>query len=69
MLETLNGIAIHYQIDGRESAPWVTFITGIANVSGLLVKVCQSRIVINQLGEHIDRLIFEEYKRRKMDHL
>lgn len=31
MLKTLNGAAIHYQIDGREGAPWVTFITGIAN--------------------------------------
>ena len=26
-----NGIRIHYGIDGREDAPWVTFITGIAN--------------------------------------
>lgn len=26
-----NGIRIHYSIDGREGAPWVTFITGIAN--------------------------------------
>jgi len=31
MFKTLNGITIHYQIDGREGAPWVTFITGIAN--------------------------------------
>ena len=26
-----NGIQIHYRVDGREDAPWVTFITGIAN--------------------------------------
>ena len=26
-----NGIEIHYRTDGREDAPWVTFITGIAN--------------------------------------
>ncbi len=26
-----NGIDIHYRIDGREGAPWVTFVTGIAN--------------------------------------
>ncbi len=26
-----NGIDIHYQIDGRPDAPWVTFVTGIAN--------------------------------------
>ncbi len=26
-----NGIKIHYRIDGREGAPWVTFINGIAN--------------------------------------
>ncbi len=26
-----NGIDIHYQIDGKDGAPWVTFVTGIAN--------------------------------------
>lgn len=26
-----NGIDIHYRIDGKEGAPWLTFITGIAN--------------------------------------
>lgn len=26
-----NGIQVHYTIDGKEGAPWVTFITGIAN--------------------------------------
>jgi 3-oxoadipate enol-lactonase len=26
-----NGIKIHYRIDGRDDAPWVTFVTGIAN--------------------------------------
>lgn len=26
-----NGIDVHYQIDGKEGAPWVTFVTGIAN--------------------------------------
>ena len=26
-----NGIRINYEIDGRAGAPWVTFITGIAN--------------------------------------
>ncbi len=31
MFAEANGIRIHYQIDGREGAPWVTFITGIAN--------------------------------------
>jgi 3-oxoadipate enol-lactonase len=31
MFADANGIRIHYQIDGREGAPWVTFITGIAN--------------------------------------
>ena len=31
MLTQANGIDIHYRIDGREGAPWVTFVTGIAN--------------------------------------
>ncbi len=26
-----NGIRIHYQIDGNEKTPWLTFVTGIAN--------------------------------------
>jgi 3-oxoadipate enol-lactonase len=26
-----NGIDTHYLVDGREGAPWVTFVTGIAN--------------------------------------
>lgn len=26
-----NGIDTHYQIDGTEGAPWLTFVTGIAN--------------------------------------
>ena len=26
-----NGIDVHYLVDGREGAPWVTFVTGIAN--------------------------------------
>lgn len=28
---TANGIDTHYLIDGKEGAPWVTFVTGIAN--------------------------------------
>ena len=31
MFVEANGIRIHYRIDGREGAPWVTLITGIAN--------------------------------------
>ncbi len=31
MYADANGLRIHYRIDGREGAPWVTFITGIAN--------------------------------------
>ena len=31
MQSTANGIDIHYRIDGPDGAPWVTFITGIAN--------------------------------------
>jgi len=31
MFADANGLRIHYRIDGREGAPWVTFITGIAN--------------------------------------
>jgi 3-oxoadipate enol-lactonase len=31
MRSTANGIDIHYQIDGKDGAPWVTFVTGIAN--------------------------------------
>lgn len=31
MYADANGIRFHYKIDGREGAPWVTFITGIAN--------------------------------------
>ena len=31
MYADANGIRIHYRIDGREGAPWVTFITGIAS--------------------------------------
>jgi len=31
MYAEANGIRIHYRIDGREGAPWVTFITGIAS--------------------------------------
>jgi 3-oxoadipate enol-lactonase len=31
MYADANGIRIHYRIDGRDGAPWVTFITGIAN--------------------------------------
>src|SRR5258706_15011304 len=31
MYADANGIRIRYRIDGREGAPWVTFITGIAN--------------------------------------
>ena len=31
MLSTANGIDVHYQVDGAEGAPWVTFVTGIAN--------------------------------------
>jgi 3-oxoadipate enol-lactonase len=26
-----NGIDVHYLVDGRDGAPWVTFVTGIAN--------------------------------------
>lgn len=31
MYADTNGIRLHYRIDGRDGAPWVTFITGIAN--------------------------------------
>jgi 3-oxoadipate enol-lactonase len=31
MFEQVNGIKIHYAIDGAADAPWVTFVTGIAN--------------------------------------
>ena len=27
----VNGIEVKYRVDGREGAPWVTFVTGIAN--------------------------------------
>jgi 3-oxoadipate enol-lactonase len=27
----VNGIRLRYEIDGRDGAPWVTFVTGIAN--------------------------------------
>ncbi len=26
-----NGIKVHCRVDGREGAPWVTFVNGIAN--------------------------------------
>jgi len=28
---SVNGLQVHYLIDGPEGAPWVTFVTGIAN--------------------------------------
>ena len=31
MYADANGIRVHYQVEGREGAPWVTFVTGIAN--------------------------------------
>lgn len=31
MLVKANGIEINYRVDGRDGAPWLTFITGIAN--------------------------------------
>ena len=31
MYADANGIRIHYRIDGRDDAHWVTFVTGIAN--------------------------------------
>ena len=31
MLIKANGIDVNYLIDGRDGAPWVTFVTGIAN--------------------------------------
>jgi len=31
MFAESNGIRLHHRIDGREGAPWVTFVTGIAN--------------------------------------
>ena len=31
MYARANGIRIHYRVDGRAGAPWVTFVTGIAN--------------------------------------
>lgn len=31
MFAEANGIRIHYRIDGRDGAPFVTFVTGIAN--------------------------------------
>jgi pimeloyl-ACP methyl ester carboxylesterase len=27
----VNGISVNHRIDGKDGAPWVTFITGIAN--------------------------------------
>ena len=31
MFVQANGIAVHYLVDGPVGAPWVTFVTGIAN--------------------------------------
>lgn len=31
MYAEANGILVHYRIEGSEGAPWVTFVTGIAN--------------------------------------
>ncbi len=31
MQATINGVKLNYEIDGREGAPWVTMVTGIAN--------------------------------------
>ena len=31
MFVPANGIQVHYLIDGPEGAPWITFVTGIAN--------------------------------------
>jgi 3-oxoadipate enol-lactonase len=31
MFAEANGIRIRYELDGREGAPWVSFVTGIAN--------------------------------------
>lgn len=31
MYANANGIRVHYQVDGPEDAPWLTFVTGIAN--------------------------------------
>jgi len=31
MYADANGIRVHYEVEGREGAPWVTFVTGIAN--------------------------------------
>ena len=31
MFVQANGIAVHYLVDGPADAPWVTFVTGIAN--------------------------------------
>ena len=31
MYADANGIRVNYQVEGREGAPWVTFVTGIAN--------------------------------------
>jgi len=28
---SVNGLAVHYVVDGPEGAPWLTFVTGIAN--------------------------------------
>jgi 3-oxoadipate enol-lactonase len=35
MFEQVNGIKMHYAIDGAADAPWVTFVTGIANDLGM----------------------------------
>lgn len=31
MFASVNGLEVHYVVDGPEGAPWVTFVTGIAN--------------------------------------
>lgn len=31
MFATVNGLEVHYVVDGPAGAPWVTFVTGIAN--------------------------------------
>ena len=31
MIVEANGIKLHYTVEGRAGAPWVTFVTGMAN--------------------------------------
>ena len=37
-----NGLQMHYLVDGPEGAPWVSFITGIANDTTLFAGQAQA---------------------------